>query len=144
MKKIAIINGPNLNLLGEREKHIYGEDTLEDVERNLQKICQNKEGVSLVFFQSNHEGEIIDFIHSLKKKKYHSLIANLGAFTHTSIAIRDALIVVAIPFIEVHISNIYQREDFRHHSYVSNIAKGSIIGLGTKGYELALRYLADF
>ena len=140
MKKIAIINGCNLNLLGTREPEKYGKTTLADVEKQL-KLDAQKFGFELQFKQSNHEGELIDFIHGLRNA-VDGIIINPGAFTHTSIALRDALLAVAIPFVEVHISNVYQRETFRQHSYFSDIAIGHIVGLGVKGYSLALQYFA--
>lgn len=138
--KIAIINGPNLNLLGTREPEKYGTTTLAELEKKLLHASIEL-GVQLTFKQSNHEGELIDFIHSIKDTvKY--IIINPAAFTHTSIALRDALLSVNIPFIEVHISNVFRREAFRHHSYFSDIAIGTIGGLGIEGYQLALHYLA--
>ena len=142
---ISIINGPNINLLGKREATHYGSFTLSDLENELNIFCKSnanaiKKKITLDFFQSNHEGNIIDYIHLLSEKKVNAIIINAAAFTHTSIAIRDALLGVNIPFIEVHISNIYKRENFRHTSYLSDIAKGCIIGLGKEGYLLALDY----
>ena len=142
MKKIAVVNGPNLNFLGMRETDVYGSVTLQAVKENLISLAQNK--AEIVFFQSNHEGEIIDFIHEVKTDQaYKGVIINPAAFTHTSIGIRDALLLLDLPIIEVHISNIYKREKFRHHSYISDIAEGSICGLGTYGYEAALKFLLD-
>lgn len=141
MKQIALINGPNLNLLGRRETEHYGTTTLATVEKALQQQAQAL-GVHLSCFQSNHEGTIIDHIQHLQGAA-DALIINPGAYTHTSIAIRDALLATQIPFIEVHLSNIYQREHFRQRSYFSDIAKGVIIGMGPQGYHLALNYLAE-
>lgn len=138
--KILIINGPNLNLLGQREETIYGTQTLLDLEKNLGEKVKNSD-VELRFFQSNHEGILIDKIQEAKSGKMDYIIINPGAYTHTSIALRDALIAVNIPFIEVHISNIFAREEFRRHSYFSDKAKGVIAGMGLKGYELALEFL---
>jgi 3-dehydroquinate dehydratase-2 len=141
MIKILIINGPNLNLLGSREPEIYGSTTLSDVKR----LCEKEAsliGVDIDFRQSNNEGEIVDWIHQARTG-YGAIIINAGAYTHTSIAIRDALLGVDIPIIEVHISNIYKREKFRHHSYISDIARGMICGLGTHGYILALKAVKE-
>jgi 3-dehydroquinate dehydratase II len=139
IKRILLLNGPNLNLLGTREPHIYGAETLADVERKLEKQAQAA-GASLAALQSNAEYVLIDTIHAARGV-VDAIIINPGALTHTSVALRDALAGVAIPFIEVHISNIHKREAFRHHSYLSDIAVGTIVGLGTKGYELALSHL---
>ncbi|ULJ67206.1 type II 3-dehydroquinate dehydratase [Wielerella bovis] len=135
---ILVINGPNLNLLGLREPHIYGAETLSDVCTKLDTIAAES-GVMLHHFQSNHEGAIVDKIHEARGKT-DAIIINAGAYTHTSVAIRDALSGVAIPFVEVHISNVHARESFRHHSYLSDKAVGVIVGLGTYGYEAALRF----
>ena len=135
--KILVINGPNLNLLGTREPEVYGTDSLEDIEKNLQSISSDK-SVSMQFYQSNSEKEIIERLHQAKKDSVDYIIINPGAFTHTSIALRDAFLGVDIPFIEVHISNIYSREEFRKKSYLSDISKGLITGLGVAGYEFAL------
>ncbi len=134
---ILILNGPNLNLLGSREPEVYGTDTLADIETNLNSLA-NKHGVNLSFFQSNSENELINKLHEAKKQKVNSIIINPGAFTHTSIALRDAFLGVKIPFVEVHISNIYSREEFRKKSYLSDISQGLITGLGVSGYEFAL------
>ena len=135
--KILVINGPNLNLLGKRESSIYGNESLDDIISSLENICAKK-NASLLTFQSNAEHEIVEKIHSCQNKKVDWMIINPGAFTHTSIAIRDALIGVGVPFYEVHISNIFAREEFRHKSYFSDIAEGVVCGMGTKGYEFAL------
>jgi 3-dehydroquinate dehydratase-2 len=135
---ILVIQGPNLNLLGTREPKVYGKTTLEDIHTKLGTIAQSH-SVDISTFQSNHEGELIDRIQKAKHDGVDFIIINPGAFTHTSVALRDALAGVAIPFTEVHLSNIYQREEFRKHSYLSDIATGVICGLGAIGYELALQ-----
>lgn len=137
--EILLINGPNLNLLGSREPDVYGKTTLADIEAAAQQQAL-AQGKHLTCFQSNHEGQLLDRIHSAKQENIRFIVINPGAFTHTSVALRDALAGVAIPFIEVHISNIYQRESFRHHSYLSDIAKGVICGLGVDGYRLAIDF----
>ena len=137
MAQILLLNGPNLNLLGKREPHLYGPDTLAAIERHLKGLAQQV-GHELEAFQSNHEGELIDRIQKAAADGTAILIFNPGGFTHTSIALRDALLAVALPFIEVHISNPFRREHFRRHSYFSDIAAGCISGCGALGYELAL------
>ena len=137
MLRILLINGPNLNLLGEREPQTYGHTTLSEIEGQLTQQA-TAAGAELLAFQSNAEHEIIDQIHTAKERKVDFIIINPGAFTHTSIALRDALLGVAIPFIEVHLSNVHAREEFRQHSYLSDIAVGVITGLGPRGYEFAL------
>lgn len=137
--KILIINGPNLNLLGMREKEHYGSFTLKDLEDEVRKHAE-KLKVEVDFFQSNHEGEIVERIHSACGK-YDGIVINPGAYTHTSIAIRDAFLGTGIPFVEVHISNTFAREEFRHFSFLSDIAKGIVIGFGKIGYLLALEGL---
>ena len=137
MSSILVLPGPNLNLLGTREPTIYGHETLDDVHSNLHQIAKTH-GAKLDTFQSNHEGALIDRIQLAKKESVDFILFNPGGYTHTSVAIRDSLSGVAIPFIEVHLSNIHQREPFRHHSYFSAIAVGVICGLGTLGYSLAL------
>ena len=137
MPTILVINGPNLNLLGSREPEQYGTTTLAEIEARLAQLAQAQD-VDLATFQSNAEHELIDRIHAAKAEGVKFIIFNPGAFTHTSIAIRDALLSVVIPFIEVHLSNIFARETFRQNSYLSDIATGVISGLGAKGYELAL------
>ena len=134
---ILVMNGPNLNLLGTREPEVYGKETLDDIEKNLQSIAQQN-NTDIEFFQSNSENDLIDELHKAKKRDVSYIIINPGAFTHTSIALRDAFLGVSIPFIEVHISNIYGREEFRKKSFLSDISNGLITGLGTKGYEFAL------
>ena len=135
--EILLINGPNLNLLGNRENSIYGNETLEDIEKKLFGVCKESD-VSFASFQSNAEHEIVEKIHMAKENNVSKILMNPGAFTHTSISIRDALIGVGIPFYEIHISNIFAREEFRHKSYFSDIAEGVVCGMGTKGYEFAL------
>jgi 3-dehydroquinate dehydratase-2 len=135
---ILVIQGPNLNLLGTREPEVYGKTTLEDIHQKLGNIAKSQ-SIELSAYQSNHEGELIDRIQKAKHDGVDFIIINPGAFTHTSVALRDALAGVAIPFTEVHLSNIHQREEFRKHSYLSDIATGVICGLGAIGYELALQ-----
>lgn len=137
MPDILVINGPNLNLLGQREPEHYGHDTLSQIMLRLRKQAE-KQGFTLQAFQSNAEHEIINEVHKASTDKVGFIIINPAAYTHTSVAIRDALIGVDIPFIEVHLSNVYKREPFRHHSYFSDIAEGVIAGLGPQGYQLAL------
>lgn len=137
MAQILLINGPNLNLLGRREPHIYGPDTLAAIEKHLKTRAQEL-GHVLEGFQSNHEGELIDRIQKAAADGTAILLFNPGGYTHTSIALRDALLAVALPFFEVHISNPYRREHFRRHSYFTDIAVGCISGCGPLGYELAL------
>jgi 3-dehydroquinate dehydratase-2 len=137
MSKILVLNGPNLNLLGEREPEIYGYESLADISSTLDDVAQQID-VSLSHEQFNSEAELIDEIHRTKSEKIDFIIFNPGAFTHTSIALRDALLGVSIPFIEIHISNVFSREDFRKKSYLSDIAVGVISGHGIFGYELAL------
>ena len=135
--KILVLNGPNLNLLGTREPEVYGTDSLKDIENTLQSIAL-KNSMDIDFYQSNSENELIERLHKAKQDSVDYIIINPGAFTHTSIALRDAFLGVDIPFIEVHISNIYSREEFRKKSYLSDISKGLITGLGVAGYEFAL------
>ena len=137
MSKFMLLNGPNLNLLGSREPDIYGSITLEEIEKKL-GLLAFENGHELICYQSNAEHDLVEQIHLAKKEDVKCIIFNPGAFTHSSIAIRDALSGVNIPFIEVHISNIYSREDFRQKSFLSDIAEGVISGLGVEGYELAL------
>jgi len=135
---ILVIQGPNLNLLGSREPEVYGKTTMDDIHQKLGEIAK-AHAVNLDTYQSNHEGELIDRIQKAKLDGVDFIIINPGAFTHTSVALRDVLAGVAIPFTEVHLSNIHQREEFRKHSYLSDIATGVICGLGAIGYELALQ-----
>ncbi len=134
---ILVVQGPNLNLLGTREPEVYGKTTLEDIHQKLGQLAKSH-SVNLDTYQSNHEGELIDRIQRAKQEGVDFILINPGAFTHTSVALRDVLAGVAIPFIEVHLSNIHQREEFRKHSYLSDIATGVICGLGALGYELAM------
>ena len=139
--KIIIINGPNLNLLGEREKEKYGNTTLKTIEKDCKNFAKkNKTNIS--FKQSNIEGKIVDYIQD-SRKKYHGLIINAAAYTHTSVAIRDALMILTIPVVELHITNIYNREKFRHKSLISKSARSIICGFGVKGYVLALEGLKE-
>lgn len=135
---ITVINGPNLNLLGVREPTVYGNQTLQDIRFNLEQSAAHY-GHQLGFLQSNAEHEIVDQIHQAYQQQVDFIIINPAAFTHTSVAIRDALLATKIPFIEVHLSNVHARESFRNHSYFSDIAVGVICGLGAIGYELALK-----
>ncbi len=135
MKKILVIHGPNLNLLGKREPGIYGSDSLGDLDGRIRLLCSEL-GMESEVLQSNSEGAIVD---AIQGKTYDLLIINPAAYTHTSVAIRDAIAAVGKPTIEVHISNIYKREDFRKHSYISGVATGQISGLGVEGYLLAVR-----
>ena len=135
--KILVLNGPNLNLLGTREPEIYGTETLHDIENRLTTLALES-SIDIDFFQSNSEDGLIDRLHQAKKDSVDYVIINPGAFTHTSVALRDAFLGTDIPFIEVHISNIYSREDFRKKSFLSDISTGLITGLGTAGYEFAL------
>ena len=140
MKKVLIINGPNLNLLGTREPEIYGKMTLNDIERELKSKAEQL-NIEIECFQSNHEGEIVDKIH-FSKDKFDAIIINPAAYTHTSVAIRDAFAAVNIPAIEVHISNVYSREEFRHNSLIAPVVTGQISGLGIQGYLLALEFFS--
>jgi 3-dehydroquinate dehydratase-2 len=140
-KSILVLNGPNLNLLGVREPGVYGTKTLGDIERELEAQAAAK-GVALKCFQSNHEGALIDRIHAATSEGVDFIIINAGGLTHTSVALRDALAGVALPFVEVHISNVHRRESFRHVSLLADAALGSIVGLGTAGYSLALEFAA--
>ena len=141
MPKVLVINGPNLNLLGTREPHIYGSTTLADVEAGLRAQGEAL-GVEVLCFQSNHEGAIVDRIHAARAEGVGWILINAGAYTHTSVAICDALAGVAIPFVEVHISNVHKREAFRHHSWLSDVAEAVMVGFGTQGYGLALQFVA--
>lgn len=138
MAIITVLNGPNLNLLGSREPGLYGNATLEDIRIRLEKLAADA-GHELHFFQSNAEHELVDQIHQAARQSVGFIVINPAAFTHTSIALRDALLATSIPFIEVHLSNVYAREPFRRCSYLSDIATGVIGGLGALGYELALQ-----
>ena len=142
MNKIIILNGPNLNLLGEREKEKYGNITLKDIEKNCKEFA-NKNNIDLALFQSNIEGELVEKIQEARKK-HHGLIINAGGYTHTSVAIHDALKILKIPIIELHITNIYNREEFRHKSLISKTATGIICGFGTEGYVMALTAMKTY
>ena len=140
MARILVLNGPNLNLLGTREPELYGSGTLTDLVTRLQALATGR-GVELIAFQSNAEHELIEQIHAAKAAGIGGILVNPGAFTHTSIALRDAFLGVGIPFVEIHLSNVYARESFRHQSYLSDVAAGVIVGLGPLGYELGLEAL---
>ena len=142
MNKIIILNGPNLNLLGEREKDQYGNNTLEDI-KNLCKEYADKNKFKLSFFQSNIEGELVELIQKSRNVE-DGLIINAGGYTHTSVAILDALKILKIPIIELHISNVYKREEFRHKSLISQVAKGVICGFGANGYIMSLQAINKF
>lgn len=142
MATLLVLNGPNLNLLGTREPDVYGARTLADIDQTLTQQAQAA-GHQLSCFQSNAEHELIERIHKASGQGVDFIIINPAAYTHTSVAIRDALLAVAIPFVEVHLSNVHRREAFRHHSYFSDIAEGVIVGLGPKGYEFGLAYALD-
>ena len=138
--QVAVLNGPNLNLLGERQPDVYGRETLDD----LQEVCRraaDRAGLGLDFRQSNHEGALVDAIHDLRHAVV-GLVVNAAAYTHTSVAIRDALAVVTAPVIEVHLTNVHRREPFRAHSYLSDVVDAVIVGCGTQGYELAIARIA--
>jgi 3-dehydroquinate dehydratase II len=137
--KILVINGPNLNLLGRREPHIYGSRSFEDFFSELQATLPS---IELGYFQSNHEGAILDKLHEVGYT-VKGIVLNAGALAHTSIALSDAVAAISAPVVEVHISNVHRREAFRHHSYLSASCLGSIVGLGLEGYRLAVRYLAE-
>lgn len=140
--RILVIHGPNLNLLGTREPEHYGRVTLSDINLSLSRMAEAVD-VDLEAFQSNHEGALIERIHAAREQGVKAIIINPAAYTHTSVALRDALAGVAIPFVEVHLSNVHAREPFRHHSYFSDLAIGVICGLGHQGYLLALEYLLN-
>ena len=141
MINILIINGPNLNLLGEREKDKYGNTSFEEIKKNCVSFCKENY-INLTFFQSNVEGEIVNEIQKARENQ-KCLIINAGGYTHTSVAIHDALKILKIPIVELHITNIYKREDFRHKSLISKVANGIICGLGVEGYTLALKASID-
>ncbi|MGE5489784.1 MAG: type II 3-dehydroquinate dehydratase [Actinomycetota bacterium] len=140
--RILVIHGPNLNLLGTREPDHYGRATLADINLVLSRRAESAEA-ELETFQSNHEGALIERVHAAREQGVQAIIINPAGYTHTSVALRDALAAVAIPFVEVHLSNVYAREPFRHHSYFSALAIGVISGLGSEGYMLALEYLLN-
>jgi len=141
MKQILVIHGPNLNLLGQRETGIYGQVTLPEIDAKIQALVKEL-GVGVECLQSNHEGEIVSAIHGAMGKA-HGLLINPGAYTHTSVAIRDAVAGCGLPCVEVHLSNIHAREEFRHHSFIAPVAKGQITGFGPDSYLLGLRALAS-
>jgi 3-dehydroquinate dehydratase-2 len=138
-KNILVLNGPNLNLLGLREPNVYGHTTLAQIDARLAALAKES-GVELSTYQSNHEGELVDRIQAARTDGTDFIVINAGAYTHTSVAIRDALAAIKISFVEVHLSNVYKREEFRHHSYLSDLAVGVVAGLGPEGYEAALRF----
>ncbi len=138
--KVLVLNGPNLNLLGQREPHVYGFTTLSDIDRALIERAE-RVGIVLETFQSNHEGALIERLHAARSEGFDFLIINPGGFTHSSVALRDAVLASDLSFIEVHLSNVHAREPFRHHSYFSDKAVGTITGLGAQGYLLALDYI---
>ena len=139
MKTILVLHGPNLNLLGSREPELYGRTTLDEINQKLQKLA-HEAGAKLLYFQSNGESALVDRVQQARQDGTNFIIINPAAYTHTSVALRDALAAVAIPFIEVHLSNVFAREAFRKESYFSDLAVGVISGLGASGYELALQY----
>jgi len=139
---VLVIHGPNLNLLGTREPEHYGRVTLSDINMSLARMAETA-GVELAAFQSNHEGALLERVHAAREQGVRAIIINPAAYTHTSVALRDAMAAVAIPFVEVHLSNVHAREAFRHHSYFSDLAIGVICGLGHEGYLLALEYLLN-
>ena len=141
MPKVLLLNGPNLNLLGSREPEIYGSTTLKEIEKKVVSTLRGHE-IDCKSFQSNSEGEIIDWLH--KHRGADFLLLNPGALAHTSVGLRDAVLGVEIPFIEIHLSNVHKREEFRHHSYFSDIAIGALSGLGVKGYLLAAEFAVDY
>lgn len=138
-QRVLVVHGPNLNLLGTREPEIYGQETLADINASLASQAKAA-SIELISFQSNHEGDLVDRIQAARTEGVAFIVINPGGYTHTSVALRDALAAVAIPFVEVHLSNIHAREPFRRHSYFSDIAAGVICGLGSHGYRLALDY----
>ena len=141
MPTALLLNGPNLNLLGSRELEIYGSTTLRDIEKQVSSALRERK-IECESFQSNSEGELIDWLQ--KQRDADFLLLNPGALTHTSVGLRDAVLAIEIPFLEIHLSNVHQREEFRHHSYFSDIAIGALVGLGVKGYLLATQFAADY
>jgi len=138
-RRILVLHGPNLNLLGTREPEVYGRETLEAINHRLEHTAKAA-GAAIAFFQSNHEGDLVDRVQAARAEGFGFILINPGGLTHTSVALRDALAGVAIPFVEVHLSNIHAREPFRRHSYFSDTAVGTICGLGSRGYDFALEY----
>jgi 3-dehydroquinate dehydratase II len=143
MKTILVLHGPNLNLLGSREPSVYGHITLDEINNKLQHLA-SMQGANLLYFQSNSESALVDRVHLARQDGTDFIVINPAAFTHTSVALRDALAAVAIPFIEVHLSNVFAREPFRKESYFSDLAIGVISGLGATGYELAVQYALQY
>ena len=141
--KILVLNGPNLNMLGTREPGVYGVVTLQQIENNLKSLLNNSK-YEMEFYQSNHEGNLVDKIQDTLNSQVKFIIINPAAYTHTSVAIRDALLATKIPFIEVHLSNVHARESFRQHSYLSDVAIGVICGLGAHGYNAAMEYAIKY
>jgi len=137
--RILVLHGPNLNLLGTREPEVYGRETLEEINGRLERAAEAG-GARIAFFQSNHEGDLVDRVQAARAEGFGFIVINPGGLTHTSVALRDALAGVAIPFVEVHLSNIHAREPFRRHSYFSDTAVGTICGFGSHGYDFALQY----
>ena len=142
MPRVLVINGPNLNLLGQREPGVYGDASLERINQTLLELGREL-GMELEFFQSNHEGELVDAVQKARGK-FDAILINPAAFTHTSVALRDAFLAVALPFVEVHLSNVHAREPFRRNSFLSDIARGVIAGFGSESYRLGLRAIAAF
>ena len=142
MLSVLVINGTNLNMLGRREPEVYGSQTLEDINQTLRSIAENLD-VSLAFFQSNHEGALVDKVQDALNV-HQGILINPGAYTHTSVAIRDAIAAVALPTVEVHLSNIHKREAFRHHSYIAPVAVGQISGFGADSYRIGLEGLVSY
>jgi 3-dehydroquinate dehydratase-2 len=139
---LLVINGPNLNLLGKREPQVYGSQTLADLEKQC-KVWGKEQGIAIHCRQSNHEGVILDWLHAAYEEGFKGIVINPGGLTHTSVALRDAIAGITVPAIEVHLSNVYARESFRHHSYISAVCKGSIAGLGFQGYKCAIETFAE-
>ena len=139
VKRVLVIHGPNLNLLGTRQPRIYGTETLKSINDRLHRLAR-RNGATLDIFQSNHEGALIERVHAAKKQRISWIIVNPGGLTHTSVALRDAFAAVKLRFIEVHLSNIHSRESFRRHSFFSDLAVGTVSGLGSRGYDFALQF----
>ncbi|MCC6608487.1 MAG: type II 3-dehydroquinate dehydratase [Burkholderiales bacterium] len=139
-RRILVLHGPNLNLLGTREPEVYGRETLAEINARLERTARAA-GAAIAFFQSNHEGDLVDRVQAAPAEGIDFILINPGGLTHSSVALRDALAGVAVPFVEVHLSNIHAREPFRRHSYFAEIAVGTICGLGSRGYDLALQYV---